>query len=349
MKPLARKFNGFLRQDVASHLAATAGSELVGERQQGCEVEDLLAQVSAAPSPQGSPYLAQPAVRRVITVQARGRSAVEVVQDLMGTLAGEPLVVECDLTGMAAEGSVTGDVFAPLGHYLRHWPGTIVLICAPNPVVRSRLTSKTCADRLIIYTGRDDDALVAHRLLPQVQRKTMTFPPGPTAPGVARDFATSTLREWRLAGMTTPVGRVLGEFVTHAVVSGDTDVVVDLSCMDTRVRIATTSTASRPATSPASSLSDLPEPPLTRRAQQLVHELARGWGIIHRPPADTTMWAVLDTSPELAGDETPDTGHDRAEARHRGRADPDVLTELQGPHDGRHRRENVLPSVPSKS
>ena len=348
MKPLARKFNGSVGPDVASRNTAIAVSKLVGERRQGAEVEDPLAQVRAAPNPRESQYVGQPAgVRGVITVLARGRTPAEVAEGLMGTLAGEPLVVECDLTGMTVEGSVTGEVFAPVGHYLRHWPGTIVLICAPDPVVHSRLTSMTCTDRLIVHSGWDDDALVAHRLLPQVERTTMTLPPQPTAPGVARDFAASALREWGLAGLTTAVCQVLCELLTHAVINGDTDVVVNLSRMDTRVRIAATSTASSAAKSRASSLSEVPEHALTGRPQRLVHKLARGWGIIHGPSANTTVWAVLDSAPELAGDEAQDAGHDRAEPRHRGPADPDVLTELQGPHGGRHRRENGLPSVPS--
>jgi hypothetical protein len=274
------------------------------------------------------------AVPGLVTVLARGRSAPEVVEDLMGSLSGEPRVVECDLTGMTAEGTATGEVFAPVGHYLHHWPGTMVLMRAPDPVVRSSLTSMTYADRMIIHTGWDNGALEAHRLLPRVHRKTLSLAPAPTAPRLAHDFAAGTLQEWAPALMT-PASQVLSEFVTHAVISSDSDVAVSLSRVDTRVRIAVTNPAAKLPVAPV----DLPEHPLTGRAQQLVLALARGWGVIQGRLVGTTMWAVLDALPGLAGDDRLGTGLERAEPLHRGPADPDVLTELQGPPSGRHRRQ----------
>jgi hypothetical protein len=274
-------------------------------------------------------------VHGFVTVLARGRSAAEVVEDLMGTLAGEPRVVECDLTGWTAA-TATGEVFAPVGHYLQSWPGTTVLIRAPDPVVRSSLTSMAYAARMIIHTGWDDEALRTHRLLPTVRRRTLSLPPSPTAPSIARDFAAGTLQEWRLPALLTPASQVLGELVTHAVISADTNVAVSLSRVDTRIRIAVAS----PSAQMSASRIDLPAHRLTVRAQDLVQALARGWGVIRERLGCTTMWAVLDASPVLASDQGHAAGLDRAEPLHRGAADPDVLTELQGPPRGRHRREN---------
>jgi hypothetical protein len=319
------------------------GTNRLRERRQGDEGHETLSQANAgAVLPRtvdaGEPVPATGA----ITVLGRGRTAVEVVEGLMGALAGEPRVVDCDLTGMTAEGSATGDVFAPVGQYLRHWPGATLFLRVLDPVVRSSLTamaSKTCADRMIIHTGCDDAALQAHRLLPWVQRRTLSLSPTPTAPRLARDFAADTLREWRLLGLRWPASQVLSEFVTAAVISGGTEVAVSLSRMDTRVRVATALPANRPT-----AVNELSEHPLTALAQQLVQAQARGWGAIGGGRVGTTMWAVLDASPPLDGDQAQDTGH-RARPRHRRSADPDALSELQVRPGGRHRRDSGMPKT----
>jgi hypothetical protein len=275
-----------------------------------------------------------------VTVLGRGRTAAEVVQELMGALAGEPRVVDCDLTGMA-EGSATGEVFAPVGHYLRHWPATTLLMRVLDPVVRSCLTSmtsKSYADRMIVHTGCDDAALQAHRLLPWVQRRTLSLQPTTTAPRMARDFAAATLQEWRLPGLTAPASLVLNEFATHAAISSGADMTVSLSRMDNRIRIATTI----PEAHAAASVGNLPA--LTDLAQELVRSTARGWGLVDGRPGGATMWAVLDASPEADGDQRQHVGH-RTEPRHRGPTDPDALAEMEGRQAGRHRRENGMPKA----
>jgi hypothetical protein len=309
------------------------------ERQQSAEVQEPLVQAGLVPTlPRALRAAGPAAVPSVVTVRGRERTAAEVVGELLGALAGEPRVVECDLTDLAEEGWATGEVFAPVGHYLRHWPGTTLLMRVPDPVVRSSLTSLTDADRMIIDAGSEDAALRAHRLLPRVQRRALSLPSAPTAPKMARDFAARTLRHWRLPGLREPVSQVLTEFVTYAVISGGTDVVVSLSRIDTRVRIATTS----PAATTSASVSDLSELPLTGPAQRLVQALTQACGVIGGRPG-TTMWAVFDAWPGPHGDQGQHAGYEQAEPRHRGPAGPDALVDLQGRPGGRHRRDNGLP------
>jgi hypothetical protein len=329
------RLHKFLSPDIASRLLAV--------RRSAAEAEEPLAQATATAVLPRTLHADEPApVPGEVTVLARGRTAAAVVEELMGALAGEPFVVDCDLTGMAAEGSATGEEFAPIGHYLRHWPATTLLIRVLDPGVRSSLTamaSMTHADRMIIHTGCDDAALQAHRLLPQVQRQTLSLPPTLTAPRAARDFAADTLRGWRLPGATVAASQVLNEFVTHGVISGGTDMTVSLSRMDNRIRIAT----AHPANT-STAVGELSEHPLTALARQLVQAQAQNWGVIGGRLAGTTMWAVLDASPALDGDQGKATGH-RAKPRHRGSAGPDALAELQVRPGGRHRRENGMPKT----
>jgi len=309
MNPLSKRLHKLVSRDVASpHLP---------ERQPGVEAQETLARATPEATLPRTIYAGEPArVPSEVMVLGRGRDAAAVVEDLMAALADEPPVVDCDLTGMAAEGSALGEVFAPIGYYLQHWPGTTLLMRVPDPAVRSRLTAMTQADRMNIHTGCDDPALRTHRLLPRVQRRTLCLPPTATAPRLSRDFAADTLREWRLSGLRWPASHVLSEFVTHVVLSGGTDVAVSLSCIDTRVRMATAHLAANMPTA----VSEVSENPLTELAQQLVQAQARGWGVIGSRLVGTTMWAVLDASPELDGDQAQASGW--AQRQHRRSADP---------------------------
>jgi hypothetical protein len=331
MTALGRRLHRFLGVNGASQLLPAPQQS---EGQQSLAPTSLAVTLGRAHADETSP------VPNGVTVLGRGRTAAQVVQELMGALATEPRVVDCDLTGMA-EGSATGEVFAPVGHYLRHWPATTLLMRVLDPVVRSRLTSmtsKSYADRMIVHTGCDDAALQAHRLLPWVQRRTLSLPPTTTAPRMGRDFAAATLQEWRLPGLTAPASLVLNEFVTHAAISGGADMAVSLSRMDTRIRIATTIAEARPPASVSNPAA------LTDLAQELVRATARGWGLIDGRPGGSTMWAVLEASPEAHGDQRQHVGH-LTEPRHRATTDPDSLADLEGRQTGRHRRENRMPKA----
>jgi hypothetical protein len=298
MNPLGKRLHKLVSRDAAS--------PFLPERQPGVEAQETLARATPGATLPRTRYAGEPApVPSEVMVLGRGRDAAAVVEELMAALADEARVVDCDLTGMTSEGSALGDVFAPIGHYLQHWPGTTLLMGVPDPAVRSRLTAMTYADRMIIYTGCDDPTLQTHRLLPWVQRRTLSLPPTLTAPRLSRDFAADTLREWRLPGMWWPASHVLSEFVTHAVVSGSTDVAVGMSRIDTRVRISTAHQVANTSTA----VSKLSEHTLTGLARQLVQVQARGWGVIGGRLVGTTMWAVLEAAPELDGDQARATGH----------------------------------------
>lgn len=284
-------------------------------------------------------------VRGVVTILARGRTAGDVVDALMAEFVSEPRVVEVDLTGTTEEGTAVREAFAPVGHYLRQWPGTVVLVHVPDPDVRSALATAEYAGHLLIHTTWDSDALRAHRLLPRVQRRTLSLSPIATAPGTARDFVTRTMQDWRLPSLTTPASQVLSEFVAHAAVQSDDELGISLSRVDTRVRLALTD----PTVKTSATLSDLPQYPLSGRARQLVEALANGWGIIRGRPVGTTVWAVIDALPAALADDRRDASRARKVPRHRGRADPDVLSEMHSQRTGRHRRTDALTDGPRDS
>ena len=279
----------------------------------------------------------EPAPQRlgVTTVSADGRPAAEVVAKVMAELAEEPRVLECDLAGLVAEGTTIAEHLAPVGHYLRHWPGTVLLIHVPDPVLRSELAAADYADAVVIHADWDDAAVEDHRLLPNLQHTSMFLSPEPTAPAVARAFVAHTMQQWQLPSLTAPASQVLSELVTHAAINGDSDLEVSLSRVEARIRIAMTN----PVADTPADMSNLPEYPLTGRAGQLVQALVDGWGVIPRRPTGCTVWATIDACSANAPDETTVTRPGQPAGRHRGAAaDTDALAELHHRTLGRHRR-----------
>jgi hypothetical protein len=271
--------------------------------------------------------------RGVAAVHACGQSAAHVVHEVMAELAEEPRVLECDLAGLLADGSTIAEQFTPVGHYLQHWRGTVVLIHVPDPDLRCGLASAQYAETMIIHADRDGDTVDNHRLLPHLRQTRMLLRPEPTAPAVARAFVTHTMQDWQLPRLIDPANRVVSEFVSHAASGGDAGLEVRLSQVDTRIRIAMKILAA----DTSAALINMPESPLTGRARQLVQTMADGWGVIPGRPAGATVWAVINASGVNDPDDVNASRREHAAARHRGAPDTDVLTELHHRTVGRHR------------
>lgn len=269
----------------------------------------------------------------VATVAGRGRPAADVADEVMAELAAEPRVLECDLSGLAAEGTATAEQFAPVGHYLQHWPGTVVLMHVPDPVLRSGLASTEYAGRLVINARCDADALQSHRLLPRVRRRSMSLSPAPTAAATARAFVADTMQDWQLVASMASASQVLSAFVAHAVIDADTDIDVSLSRVDSRIRIATTTARAEISTG----ISDVAEYPLTGRSRLVVQALVDAWGATPVRPAGRSVWAVMEAARVPSSGAALADGDEPPAARHRGLTDPDVLVELHNRRVGRHR------------
>ncbi len=230
----------------------------------------------------------------MVTVRGQHRRSADVVGELMDVLADEPRVVACDLAGMTAEGSaMLAKGFAPVGEYLMHWPGTVVMVYAPDPLLRSRLSAAMSGERLLIHISRDAAGTEPHQLLPRLRRKSLRLWPGPDAPGEARSFVTQTLLGWKLPRPVAQAGEVAAELTAGADTDSTTGLDLMLSGVDDRVRIAVRDHQPQPRTP---SVGELPPCPLTDSGLRLVQTLARGWGVIPARSAGKTVWIVLDTA-----------------------------------------------------
>jgi len=230
----------------------------------------------------------------MVTVRGQHRRSADVVGELMDVLADEPRVVACDLAGMTAEGSaMLAKGFAPVGEYLTHWPGTVVMVYAPDPLLRSRLSAAMSGERLLIHISRDAAGTEPHQLLPRLRRMSLRLWPGPDAPGEARSFVTQTLLGWKVPRLVAQAGEVAAELTAGATTDSTTGLDLMLSRVDDRVRIAVRDHQPQPRTP---SVGELPPSPLTDSGLRLVQTLARGWGVIPARSAGKTVWIVLDTA-----------------------------------------------------
>jgi hypothetical protein len=219
----------------------------------------------------------------VVTVAAAGRSAGAVAADLMDRLVDEPQLIECDLAGVAAEGSVLAREFAPMGDYLARWPGTLVSVHAPDPLIRASLIEAPCGGRLLIRSSlHSPDAARAH-LLPPLSRAHLVLSPNPGVVSQVRAFVTRTLLDWQLSQLIAPATELAGELAQRVLTDRTSEVELMVGHVDGRVRVAVRSREPWASSGPAR----------TRPSSRRLPALADAWDVIAAPSGGRTGWAVV--------------------------------------------------------
>jgi hypothetical protein len=231
--------------------------------------------------------------RGVATVTGKGRRAADVAAELMDVVADEPRVVECDLTGTVAAGPAIAEAFSPVGSYLAHWPGTVVMVHAPDPALRADLRSAAFADRMLIHASWDTAAEGDH-VLPHLQRYQRRLAPVSTAPREARASTAEVLVDWQLPHLVGAANQVVSEVVTHALDHSVSTLDLTLSRVDDRVRLAVRDDGA----APPAGLDDVPRSPLSGHGLRLMQVFAEHWDVIpaHSGGQGKTVWAVLDAA-----------------------------------------------------
>jgi len=227
-----------------------------------------------------------------VAISARLRLPHDVIQELLSTLAGLPPMVLCDLAGIAPAGAAVTEGFAPVTHYLRHWPGTLVLAHCPDPDLRLRLTDAGVGEQILICDSwiQGLREAMARRLV--VQQERVHLAPVPSAAQEARRLVQRTLQAWELTPVVHPGLLVVSELVTNAVLHAHTVLELAVSYTDDRLRVAV---GDRGGGVARPDVSDLQDMALTGRGLLLVHAFARGWGVLpRRPNSGKTVWAVID-------------------------------------------------------
>lgn len=232
---------------------------------------------------------------RVVRITGRYRLPSDVVSELRHVLAENPLVVILELDELAESSRALYDVFEPLASYLAAWPGTVVVVCVPDPLTVAPLLPPTIIDRVVPSRSWEEGLERARNLVPHQHRTTTFLQPHPQASDDGRSFTRRTLRDWRLEELTWSASLVVSELVTHSIVHADTALDLTLSRVDERIRIAVHDYGSdnlriTQLASPVDPLED----PLRHRGLLLVRALTRCWGVFPSRDHGKTVWAVME-------------------------------------------------------
>jgi hypothetical protein len=217
----------------------------------------------------------------------------DIISELMAVLADEPTIVVCDLGDMAPHTAATSQMFSPVADYLACWPGTLVVLCLPDPTAYTRALPAAIDGRLLVHSSRDAGIAEASALLRPIDHAQAPLAPMLTAARDARQFTVRTLLDWHVPQLISPVSLVVSELVTNSVIHALTVIDLALSHADGTVRIAVHDHAGgRPSASPEG----VPGHALGKRGLVLVQAFTRSWGVFPGRAAGKTVWAVVDVA-----------------------------------------------------
>jgi anti-sigma regulatory factor (Ser/Thr protein kinase) len=232
----------------------------------------------------------------VLLVAGRHRLAFDVVGELMDCLArSEARVVVCDLTDMAVSLREMSPVFAPVAPYLAAWPGTVVVVCVPDPGQHARTVPAAIAGRLLVHRSIESGLQEARALMPLMEQTETFLAPVPRAVSEARAFVRHALDSWQLAGLAWPASLVASELVTNSLQHSTTVLNLTLSYVHTRLRIAVHDHGSGAPAIPTRSQADAATQQ-DGRGLQLIDAETRAWGVFPTRGSGKTVWALLDAA-----------------------------------------------------
>jgi anti-anti-sigma factor len=230
-----------------------------------------------------------------LTGQIDLSTAPQVQRALLKGLAGQPLAIVCDLSGVDALDPVCASVFATVAnHPASRWPATSLLLCGAQPAVAEVLGRVRVPHFLPLYASLDQALDQATSRPPYLQQE-LRLAPTPTAPAAARLFVRETLQHWQLDPPDEELGEaaqlLADELVTNSVVHARTDLGLRLELLGDLLHIAVRDFGQR-------LLHPVPDDPEGEggRGLLLVERLATAWGVDHHPGGGKVVWCTLRTA-----------------------------------------------------
>jgi Histidine kinase-like ATPase domain len=232
----------------------------------------------------------------VAMVVGRHRLASDVVGELMDDLTiADVRIVVCDLGEMAVSPRAMSEVFAPVQAYLAGWPGTLVVVCAPDPARYTQMLSAPVAQHLLVHGSVEEGVREARRLTAPLEQASTYLAPVLGSAAGGREFVTHVLEDWQLADLSWSASLVTSELVTNSVLHSVSIVELNLSRARTRVRIGVHDhgggAPAIPSTTEAEAATQL-----HGRGLQIINAVTRAWGVFPTRPRGKTVWALLDAA-----------------------------------------------------
>ena len=225
----------------------------------------------------------------VVTVSGAldGQAGTAMYRMVMQCLAPEPVAILMDLSGLTVAEPDAAKVFSTIIQQANIWPGTPLLLCAPDPTTTTLITRMspepvalfgTVADGLSALTGRDE--LVSELILPVRG-----------AARRARDIVTEACLRWDLPHLVASATLVASELVSNAVAHARTVMTLQVRLRPRHLYLAVFDGADA---EPVPRRAEDPEMP-GGRGLQLVERVSARWGYLRRTDGKV-VWASFATS-----------------------------------------------------
>ena len=207
---------------------------------------------------------------------------------LLECLSREPVAVPVELSGMTVTEPDAAEIFSALMEQAEIWPGTPLLLCAPDPATATLIRNEaggsvplypSVADALATLSGRDE--LMSELILPV-----------PGAIRRARDIVTEACGRWNLPHLTAPATLAVSELVTNAVEHAHTMATLQVRLRPRHLYLAVFDGADA---EPALHQEWSPEA-TGGRGLHLVQLVSTRWGHLRRPDGKV-VWASFATAP----------------------------------------------------
>jgi anti-anti-sigma regulatory factor len=212
------------------------------------------------------------------------KSASRVRMAILKCLVEQPDAVVVDLADAVIVESAAASVFLAAARQGAIWPGTPLMIVAPEPRTAHILTS--AYPRLAVF-GSMSDALAAEPR-PRLPAVGDVLLPITGASRRARDLATQACTTWNLPHLIGPASLIAGEFVSNGVQHAQTMMELRFS-LGRRYLVVAVRDGSTERPQPGLPGSVAPEAP---RGLMVVNAIAHRWGTL--PARDgKVVWATL--------------------------------------------------------
>ncbi|GAB3974129.1 ATP-binding protein [Plantactinospora veratri] len=205
---------------------------------------------------------------------------------LLQCLAEQPDALLVDLSEMLVRESPALSVFGTVARQAAMWPGTPVLLCAPDPGTAKLLAGGAFGQLAVFGSAREAVAVKPGRRPPSVGELLL---PLAGSARRARDVVTEACGRWELPNLVAPVSIVATELVANAVAHAQTMMDLRISLCRSQVMLSV-----RDGSTVEPRLSHPSPESAAGRGLMLVDATARRWGSL---PTDggKVVWAVFDT------------------------------------------------------